>query len=139
MSAARGLALLALVLALSTGGVRAQEVQITATAEPNRVEEGQEVELKIEITGTDRQPDEPPTLPQIPGFVTASGPSKSSYFQWVNGRSSSSRTYSWILIPQGKGPHSIPPISIVIDGNTYRTALLRVDVVEHGALGGGAP
>lgn len=132
----RRLALFGLLLALSAAAARAQEPQITATAEPNRVEEGQEVELKIQITGTDRQPDQPPSLPQIPGFVAASGPSVSSYFQWVNGRSSSSRTYSWILIPQGKGPHSIPPIAIQLDGSTYRTPMLRIDVLERGALGG---
>src|SRR5262245_56403436 len=139
MRALGRIAFLALLLALSAAAARAQEVQITATAEPNRVEEGEEVELRVQVTGTDRQPDQPPALPQIPGFVAASGPSVSSYFQWVNGRSSSSRTYSWVLIPQGKGPHSIPPIAIVIDGNTYRTPMLRVDVVERGAAGSGGP
>ena len=131
-------ALFVLLLALGSSLARAQQVQVTATAEPNRVEEGQEVELKVQISGTDRQPDQPPTLPQMPGFVVASGPSVSSYFQWVNGRSSSSRTYTWILIPQGKGPHSIPPIAVAVDGTTYRTAMLRVDVVERTATGSGS-
>ena len=132
-------AFLILLLALGSGAAHAQEVEITATAEPNRVEEGQEVEFKIQISGTDRQPDQPPTLPQMPGFVAASGPSLSSYFQWVNGRSSASRTYTWILIPQGKGPHNIPPIAVTMDGTTYRTQMLRVDVVERGAAGGAGP
>ncbi|HEU5182342.1 MAG TPA: BatD family protein [Candidatus Polarisedimenticolia bacterium] len=129
------LAILLLLFAPATTAF-SQEVEVTATAEPNRVEEGQEVELKIQINGTDHQPDQPPSLQQIPGFVSVSGPSVSSYFQWVNGRSSSSRSYTWILVPQGKGVHSIPPIPVTLDGTTYRTPMLRVDVVERGAGGG---
>jgi hypothetical protein len=126
-------------LALVSGAF-AQEAEIRASAEPNRVEEGAEVEYSIQIIGGSQQPDEPPSLSQIPGFVVAAGPSVSSYFQWVNGRTTSSRTYTWTLLPQGTGAHTIPPVAISMGGKVYRTPMVRVDVSEAGAGGGtGAP
>jgi oxygen tolerance protein BatD len=115
----------------------AQEVEVRASAEPNRVEEGGEVQFSIQILGGSQEPDEPPNLSQLPGFVVATGPMKSSYFQWVNGQTTSSRTYTWTLLPQGRGLHTIPSISVSLGGKTYRTPVVRVDVVDT-ATGGGA-
>ena len=130
---------LALALVFFSGAF-AQEAEIRASAEPGHVEEGEEVQYSIQILGGSQQPDEPPTLPQLPGFTVAAGPSLSSYFQWVNGRTTSSRTYTWTLLPQGKGAHTIPPISVSLGGKVYRTPVVRVDVTEAGGGGSaGAP
>lgn len=130
----------ALALVLCPGAF-AQEAEIRATAEPSRVAEGEEVQYSIQILGSSQQPDEPPDVSQLPGFVVAAGPSVYSQFQWVNGRTTSSRTYTWTLLPQGKGAHSIPPIAVLLGGKVYRTPVVRVDVVEAGAGGspGGTP
>ncbi|MCI0656532.1 MAG: BatD family protein, partial [Acidobacteria bacterium] len=101
--------------------VFAQEAEIRASAEPNRVTVGEEVRYSIQILGSSQQPDEPPNLTQLPGFVVAAGPSVYSQFQWVNGRTTSSRTYTWTLLPQGKGAHSIPPIAVLLGGKVYHT------------------
>jgi len=128
-----------LSLALVSGAF-AQDAEIRASADPSRVEEGAEVQYSIQILGSSQQPDEPPNLSHLPGFVVAAGPSVSSYFQWVNGKTTSSRTYTWTLLPQGKGAHTIPPIAISLEGKVYRTPIVRVDVVDAGAGGnpGGA-
>ena len=137
MKTVRRFLLGALLLLATVPWGLAQEPEITASLEPTRVDAGDEVQLNIRISGTDQQPDEPPSLPQLPGFVVAAGPSVSSYFQWVNGRTASSRTYSWTLLPQGKGAHTVPPIAISLGGKVYRTPMLRLDVVDRGQ--GGAP
>jgi len=136
MSIPRLLCFGALGLALVSGAF-AQEAEIRASAEPSRVEEGAEVEYSIQVIGGSQQPDEPPSLPQIPGFVVAAGPSVSSYSQWVNGRTTSSRTYTWTLLPQGTGAHTIPPVAISMGGKVYHSPMVRVDVFEAGAGGSG--
>ena len=133
-----GSAAVILLAALLGGPARAQEAEVHATVEPARVAEGEEVQLRIQLSGS-QQPDEPPVLPQLPGFVVAEGPSVSSYFQWVNGQSSASRSYTWTLVPQGRGVHSIPPISLTVGGKSYRTEILRVDVTERGSSPGTPP
>ncbi|HEV8376215.1 MAG TPA: BatD family protein [Candidatus Polarisedimenticolia bacterium] len=139
MRAASSLLIALLVLAFLVGPSLAQEAEVRAFVEPARVEEGEEVQFRIQLSGSSQQPDEPPVLPQVPGFIVAQGPSLSSYFQWVNGQSSASRTYTWTLVPQGKGVHTIPPVSLTIGGKLYRTAMLRVDVAERGSSAQGAP
>src|SRR5439155_3336166 len=109
----------------------------SASVDPVRVEEWGEVTLTIQITGTNEAPDEPPDLTQLPGFVLAAGPVRSSTFQWINGRSSGSRSYIYTLLPQGKGARTIPPLAVKFAGRVYRTEALRVDVVPPGSLGGG--
>ncbi len=121
---------------MGKGSPRAEEPQVTATANPARVEEGSEIQLVIEIKGSSQVPDEPPDLTQLPGFVVAAGPSVSSYFQWINGQTRASRTYTYTLLPQGIGPRTLPPLLVRLGGSTYRTNPVRVDVVSRGALGG---
>ena len=114
----------------------AQEVEVRASVDRNQVQEGDEVQFSILISGTSQQPDEPPTLSQVPGFTVAAGPAFSREFRWVNGQTSASRTYTWTLLPQGRGAHTIPPVAITLGGKVYRTAMLRVDVVAGGTQGG---
>jgi oxygen tolerance protein BatD len=130
---------LALAALCWSAAARADEPQVTARVEPSRVEEGGQVNLILQIQGASQAVDELPNLSQLPGFVLAAGPSRSSYFQWINGKTSSSETYTYTLLPQGKGARTISPLAVRIGGKVYRTELLRVDVVPPGSLGGGSP
>jgi len=127
------------VLAMATfGSLLAQEPRVRAAVEPDRVEEGGEVVLTLEITGSSQAPEEPPDLNRVPGFVLAAGPSVSSFFQWVNGRTTTSRTYTYTLLPQGVGSKVIPPLVVSLEGRTYRTDPIHVEVVPRGSPAGGA-
>jgi hypothetical protein len=123
---------LGLFLAAFTA-IPAQQPQVRARVEPDRVTEGSEVSLVIEISGSSQAPDEPPDLSQLPGFSLAGGPSVSTFFQWVNGRTSASRTYTYVLLPQGRGTRPIPPLEVKLGGQVYRTEPLRVEVVARGS------
>jgi len=126
-----------LLSALAATPLLSQEPQVRASVTPDRVEEGNQVTLTVEISGGSQAPDELPDLTQVPGFILAAGPSVSSYFQWVNGRTSASRTYTYTLLPQGRGTRTIPPLAVKIGGVVLRTEPVRVDVVPRGSLGGG--
>ncbi len=128
---------LVLAALVAWASVRAEETRVKASVDPQRVEEGDSVTLTIQITGTGDAPDEPPDLSQIPGFALVSGPSTSTVYQWINGRSSGSRSYTYTLLPQGTGTRTISPIAVKIGGTVYRTDPLRVDVVPRGSAPGG--
>ncbi len=126
-----------LLSALAATPLPSQEPQVRASVSPERVEEGDPVTLTVEISGESQAPEEPPDVTQLPGFIVAAGPSVSSYFQWINGRSSASRTYTYTLLPQGRGARTIPPLALRIGGRVLRTEPLRVDVVPRSTTGGG--
>lgn len=127
-----------LLSALAATPLPSQEPQVRASVTPERVEEGDQVTLTVEISGDSQAPEEPPDLTQLPGFILAAGPSVSSYFRWINGRTSASRTYTYTLLPQGRGTRTIPPLALKIGGRVLRTEPLRVDVVPRSSTGGRA-
>jgi len=126
-----------LLSALAATPLLSQEPQVRASVTPERVEEGDQVTLTVEISGDSQAPDEPPDLTQVQGFILAAGPSVSSYFRWINGQTSASRTYTYTLLPQGRGTRTIPPLTLKVGGRVLRTEPLRVDVVPRGSPGAG--
>jgi len=129
--------LLALCALGSLGSLLAEEPHVRALAEPTRVEEGEEVVLTVEIIGSSQSPEEPPDLSRLTEFTVAEGPSVSSVFQWVNGRTSASRTYRYTLVPQGTGTKTIPPLTVMLGGRLFRTDPVTVEVVPRAAASPG--
>ena len=68
--------------------------------------------------------------PAFDGFHKIMGPSTSQEYSFINGRSSSSFTYSYILQPVKTGTFTIGPASIKVDGKTYQTQPVTIKVVK---------
>ncbi len=68
------------------------------------------------------------TPPDFSGFTVIGGPNQSVSHSWVNGKRSFSKTYSYFLAPKGRGTFTIAQATIVIDGETYKTVPLKVEV-----------
>lgn len=147
----RLLAALALILAAPVAAPLAQGVTVRAQAQPTRVNDGGEVYLVIEIAGESLDQVAPPDTSQIEDFQIIGGPSTSTRFQWVNGRTSSSRTYSYVLRPRHLGTMIIPSLGVLVRGQTFRTRPIEIEVAQGsgmrspmapppaGALQGGGP
>jgi hypothetical protein len=75
-----------------------------------------------------------PTIPNMAGF-NMMGTSTSSQISIVNGSMSSSLTYSYRLQPNQVGQLVIDPITVVLEGQTYSTEPITVQVTQ----GNGAP
>jgi hypothetical protein len=71
-------------------------------------------------------------LPEFDGLrLLSNNPSTSRSYQYINGKSSTSYTYSYYLVAQSKGEHRIPPASITIDGEEYTTDPIEVKIIDR--------
>jgi hypothetical protein len=106
----------------------AQDVSFKAVA-PNVVEVGEQ----FRISYTLNKEGENLKVPTFEGFNLLMGPSTStsSSFSNVNGRvtQSQSYTYTYILQSNEKGVKTIPAATIEVDGKTYTSNVLSIEVV----------
>lgn len=112
-----------------------QDFKLEATVSENKIFIGEQFNLRIEVSGSSMRNVSLPVLPDIDGFgILSSTPSRSSSISIVNGRTTTSNTYSFALIARKTGFFTIPPVTVEIDGEEYQTEPLRVEVVEKGQL-----
>lgn len=64
------------------------------------------------------------------GFQVLSGPNQSSSFSWVNGQTTQTIEYYFILRPSQEGSFKIPSASIQIKNETLSTENLSVEVIQ---------
>ena len=74
--------------------------------------------------------------PSFEGFDVLAGPAEStgSSIQFINGTmtKSVSHTYTYVLLPQSAGTVTIGAAEVKVDGRTYRTRELPIEVVDEG-------
>ena len=73
-----------------------------------------------------------PEVPNLDGFQILSS-SKSSQFSMINGQVSAQGITHFILAPTRTGALTIPPIPVEVDGQTYTTEPITIDVATGGA------
>jgi hypothetical protein len=113
----------------------AQDFSVEATVSENRIFIGEQFTISVEVKGTSMRDVSLPVLPRIDGVGTLSStPSRSTSISIVNGRTTTSTSYSFSLIAREKGSYTIPPITIEIDGETHSTNSLQIEVIERGNL-----
>ena len=66
--------------------------------------------------------------PSFDGFRVVGGPNQSISNSWINGKRSFSKTYSYFLAPQTRGKITIAQATIEIEGETYKTLPVEVEV-----------
>lgn len=113
-------------LLLLTLAVWAQGVEWTATLSTSRCNVGEQVVLELRLLGSGSEPLEP-RVPDIAGVsLEFAGASKN--VSMVNGVTSSSSTYTWILTPTQQGTIVVPAIPMSVDGQNYTTEPLKLQV-----------
>jgi len=115
----------------------AQDVGVRARVDSTSVVEGGQVVLTVEVSGPSLGEVAPPDVSGITDFDIVGGPMSSNRFQWINGRTSATRTYSYALRPRNTGSQRIPPLGLLVNGRTYRTEPIDVEVAPAGS--GGSP
>lgn len=109
------------VLALSTSAIKAASFQ--ATLERNQVQAGETIVLTLTFEGG--QPNELPHLPQIPNLrMESAGTSRNMSI--INGRMSSSLTWSIEVTPLQPGDYTIPPFEVQVDGQKLSSPALKL-------------
>jgi hypothetical protein len=115
------------LLFLVTNSLFAQ-VQFEAKVSKNSL--GINERLRIDFTmNADGDNFVPPNF-EACGFKVVGGPSQSVSQSWINGRSSFNKSYIYILLPTQKGALTIRQASIEINGQTYKTSPIKVNVTN---------
>lgn len=118
-----------IVLLLASVGIYADEVQFTASA-PSAVVKGEQFRLSYTVT-TQKIKDF--RAPSFEGFEVLMGPStsRSSSSSIINGNmtTTSSFTYTYILMGVEEGDYSIPGATVVADGEPKTSNTLKIKVL----------
>ena len=107
-----------------------QEYTVRASVSKNKVALNERFEYKIEISGKSTSLPNP-DLPDLTNFAVLSGPNTSTSIQYINGAMSSSKAYSYILMPKKVGNFTIPGIEIEIEGNIYNSNAISIQVSKN--------
>lgn len=116
-------------LLFATLGALADSVQFTMEA-PGVVATGDQFRLSFTVNAnaSDLQ------LPDLSNFDVLMGPSTSQSMstQWINGKTSQSVSFSYIFVLRAKreGKFTIRPASIKVDGKTYESNSVDIQVVK---------
>ena len=133
----RLLVLLILSFLYSVGIVFGQDNDFTleATISENKIFIGEQFTINIEVGGSTMRGVSLPRLPDIQGAgLLSSTPSRSTSVTIVNGRTTTSTTYTFSLVAREKGNFTVPPVSIDIDGETYQTNPIPFEILERSDL-----
>ncbi len=120
----RGLLLATAVAVVAPALSVAQSIEVTASKTEITVEE--QVLLRVRVSGASGAD---PELPQIEGFSIAPA-GQESRVSFVNGRSSSSVDYRFLLTPRATGSFEIGVATLTVGGETYRSQPFSIRVLE---------
>ncbi|MAT39462.1 MAG: hypothetical protein CL946_07640 [Ectothiorhodospiraceae bacterium] len=111
-------------------GMPAQDVSFTASVSQNEVAEGQQFQVTFTLSGGSLRQHRNFSAPDLnQHFLTLMGPSTSTQMQFINGRTSSSISWTYVVQPRKKGTFTIPPATIEYDGEQIKTNSVQVKVV----------
>lgn len=115
-------------LALLLPGLARAESRVRAEVDAARVGLEDQLQLSVVVEG-DEDVAGAPVLPALKGLRVAGGPMVSQQFSFVNGRSSQSRTFTWVLQPLAVGKAEVPPVRVPLASGEKSTAPVEVEVV----------
>jgi len=115
-----------LVLLLSVQSVVAQVTFKTAVS---KTELGLNERLRIEFS-IDRQGGDDFTPPDFKNFKVLAGPSQSSSFSSINGKTSYKLTYTYVIQPTAKGTFTIPSATVSYEGELIKSNTVRITVSD---------
>lgn len=117
--------LLALILAPAVV-LAEDDVELVVAVDSDVVHEGESFNFTIQVVGPMRG-SKAPVLPDLEDFAMA-GTSSSSNFSFVNGRTSSTKSYRYTLIPLRAGELRIPAIPVTVKGKIHLTQPVKLTV-----------
>lgn len=123
------------LLILQAGLLAAEDVRFEATVNRTQVELGAVIMLTLTVEG-DVQP-RPVELPPMEGFESRYvGPS--SHISIHGTEILRRHSFMYNLYPQKTGTLTIPPVTTVLGGQTYRTEPIEIEVTDTGRTPAGA-
>jgi len=103
--------------------------QVTFKTAVSKTELGLNERLRIEFS-IDRQGGDDFTPPDFRNFKVLAGPSQSSSFSSINGKTSYKLTYTYVIQPLSKGTFTIPSATVTYDGEQIKSNTIRITVSD---------
>jgi hypothetical protein len=127
-----GILLLSVLLAgLSISASMAQDYDVKALVQPaGGINDGQPFQFIIQVEGGSNPQISPPTISGLENLTIIAGPNSSSRFYWSNGRASSTLQLVYTMLADEPGPASIPAVEVEVNGRTYSTEPLSLQVAK---------
>ncbi|MBN2244181.1 MAG: protein BatD [Acidobacteria bacterium] len=120
-----------LLLILGAGSPAwSQETRVSASVGRDTIGVHDQLQFVVTVTGEDSGDAANPRLPELRGFKVVSGPNIGTQFQWINGRSSSRKSFTYILVPEKEGQFTIDPVEVRVGDKTYRTEAVQIRVTS---------
>ena len=120
--------MLMLVVVMMPGAIGA--ASFTASLDRDTITLGEQATLSLKFEGV--QPQAAPDLPSIPGLqFQYVGPSTS--FSYINGQTTSSVTYNYVITPQHEGEFTIPGMRADVGNQQVSSAPLKLTVTKVNA------
>ena len=106
------------------------QVSFVAEVSENQVSVGDRIQVQFILNNANGKDFRPPSFK---GFSVLSGPSTTQSSQWINGKSSSSISYVYLVQADMEGRYTIEPASINVDGKKMTSNSVTINVVKGGA------
>ena len=106
---------------------------VRATVDANTVTMNETFTFKIEAVDTDKMPSVN-ISPMLDNFTIVSGPAQQTNYSWVNGKSTSTKSFTWTMAPNRTGTLTIPELTVSIGRKKYKTASIRISVKKSGTV-----
>jgi hypothetical protein len=103
-----------------------QDVKFTATVSSNQVGTGEQFQVDFSVSANA----EGFTPPNFSGFQVLSGPNQSTSMTSINGNTTISNAFSYILMPVKEGEFTIGPATAVVNGHKLSTKPIKIKVVK---------
>ena len=103
--------------------------QVTFKTVVSKTELGLNERLRIEFS-IDRQGGDDFTPPELKNFKVLAGPSQSSSFSSINGKTSYKLTYTYVIQPLSKGTFTIPSATVTYEGEQIKSNTVRITVSD---------
>jgi len=115
--------------------VQAAEPQISVVFQSNKSGVGEEMPLMVRVAGAQGNV-QAPRIP-VPAGIESFYTGRSSNLSFVNGVSSSSVEFSYVLVGRRPGRYNIPSIDVSIEGRVYKSQPLQFEIT--GSTASAAP
>ena len=125
---ARKIVILFVIMLLPVVSFAKNSVQVLITVDRTTVSLGESISLRLEVVG--ERSVKAPDLDEVKAFeVNYVG--TSSQYQIINGKSSSSKIFNYMLIPLETGSFTVGPIVVNADRRNYKSNAVNIIVSEN--------
>jgi len=118
---------LTVLLFLHTGTAFSEDVRVTSTFDKRSVQIDEEIRLTIKVSGAQGNI-QAPRLPAMDSFDTFYT-GRASHLTFINGQSSSTVEFTYLLVPKAAGKYTLDPIEVGVGDRTFRTEAITIEVL----------